>query len=79
MRAALVWSTETARLARLHNDANVISLGARLHTVPEAVDFVETFLRTSFSAEQRHVRRIGMISSYERTGEVPVPSAPLAP
>ncbi|WP_131785367.1 ribose-5-phosphate isomerase [Protofrankia symbiont of Coriaria ruscifolia] len=79
VRAALVWSTETARLARLHNDANVISLGARMHTVPEAVSFVEVFLRTPFSAEQRHVRRIGMISSYERTGVVQVPSAPLAP
>ncbi len=71
VRAALVWSEETARLAREHNDANVISLGARMHTVDEATGFVEIFLDTPFAGEERHVRRIGMISRYEETGELP--------
>ncbi|KWX02040.1 hypothetical protein LI90_3078 [Carbonactinospora thermoautotrophica] len=71
VRAALVWSEETARLAREHNDANVISLGARMHTPEEAVGFVEIFLGTPFFGEERHVRRIGMISRYEETGELP--------
>jgi ribose 5-phosphate isomerase B len=79
VRAALVWNTETARLARLHNDANVISVGARMHTLPEAVTFVEIFLATPFSAEQRHVRRISMLSAYERSSVLPEPSEPLTP
>jgi ribose 5-phosphate isomerase B len=66
IRAALAWSVETARLARLHNDANVISLGARMHPVEEAVGFVEVFLTTAFSEDPRHVRRIGEVSTYER-------------
>jgi ribose 5-phosphate isomerase B len=73
VRAALVWSEETARLARLHNDANVVSLGARLHSVPAATALVEIFLVTPFSDEQRHVRRLDMLSDYERTGVLPSP------
>jgi ribose 5-phosphate isomerase B len=70
VRAALVWSDETARLARLHNDANVISIGARDHPEPDAVRFVEIFLATPFSAEERHSRRIAMLTEYERTGAI---------
>ena len=51
VRAALAWSTETARLARLHNDANVFSIGARMHTIEEAIGFVELFVTTEFSRE----------------------------
>ena len=40
VRAALAWSTETAELARLHNNANVVSIGARMHTTEEATSFV---------------------------------------
>ncbi|HEY8455995.1 MAG TPA: ribose-5-phosphate isomerase [Actinopolymorphaceae bacterium] len=65
VRAALVWSEETARLARQHNDANVISLGARMHTPADAIRFVEVFLTTPFSGEERHARRIHMLSEYE--------------
>jgi ribose 5-phosphate isomerase B len=65
VRAALAWSTETAELARLHNDANVISLGARMHSVEEATAFVEVFVGTAFSGEARHVRRIAMVTAYE--------------
>ncbi|MGH3277198.1 MAG: ribose-5-phosphate isomerase [Streptosporangiaceae bacterium] len=71
VRAALAWSEETARLARLHNDANVLSLGARMHPIETAIGFVGTFLRTGFSGEARHIRRLNMISGYERTGNLP--------
>ena len=76
IRAALAWSLETAELARLHNNANVIAIGARMHAVEEATGFVETFLSTDFTGEERHVRRIGMLSDYEATGELP--AAPVA-
>lgn len=71
IRAALAWSTETARLARLHNDANVLSLGARMHPVEDALEFTRVFLETPFSGESRHQRRIDLISGYEQTGELP--------
>jgi ribose 5-phosphate isomerase B len=71
IRAALVWSTETALLAREHNDANVISVGGRMHSVADTTHFVDLFLRTPFSGEERHARRIAMMSSYESTGELP--------
>ena len=50
VRAALAWSVETARLARQHNNANVVAVGARMHTAEEASSFVEAFLATPFSA-----------------------------
>jgi ribose 5-phosphate isomerase B len=71
IRAALVWNEDTAVLARRHNDANVVSIGARQHTVGEAARFVEVFLGTEFSAEERHVRRLAMVTSYEETGVPP--------
>ena len=74
IRAALVWNDDTATLARLHNDANIVSIGARQHTLGEAARLVELFLETDFSAEERHVRRLAMVAAYEETGTVP--SAP---
>lgn len=71
VRSALVWSQETAVLAREHNDANVISVGGRMHPVEEMIGFVEVFLATPFSGEERHVRRIAMLSDYEETGSLP--------
>jgi len=71
IRAALAWNEETARLARQHNDANVLSLGARMHPVPDAVRFALLFLATPFSGDPRHQRRIDMISNYEKSGELP--------
>jgi ribose 5-phosphate isomerase B len=71
VRAALAWSEETARLAREHNDANVISIGARMHDADTAARFVDVFLTTPFSGDERHVRRIAMLTHYERTGELP--------
>lgn len=71
IRAALVWSEETAVLAREHNDANVISIGARQHTHEEMLHFIDTFLQTRFTYDERHVRRIGQMSSFEQTHVVP--------
>ena len=71
VRAALVWSEETATLAREHNDANVISVGGRMHTVEDMTRFVEVFLGTDYSGEERHTRRIGMLTDYEKTGNLP--------
>ncbi|PID53597.1 MAG: ribose-5-phosphate isomerase [Micrococcales bacterium] len=65
VRAALAWNTETARLAREHNDANVVAIGARQHTVEEAQALVDVFLRTAFSGQQRHQRRIDQLADYE--------------
>ncbi|HEY3693445.1 MAG TPA: ribose-5-phosphate isomerase [Pseudonocardiaceae bacterium] len=70
-RAALVWSTETAALAREHNDAQVMGIGARMHSPAEAAEIVETFLATPFSGGERHCRRIAQISTFETTGEIP--------
>ena len=70
-RAALAWSTEVARLAREHNDAQVAGIGARMHRPAEAAEIVETFVTTPFSGGERHARRIAMISEFESTGEYP--------
>jgi ribose 5-phosphate isomerase B len=70
VRAALVWSQDTARLARQHNDANVMSIGARNHSLDEALSLAETFLATPFSQDPRHQRRIGELTEFEQTGRV---------
>jgi len=70
VRAALVWNDETARLAREHNDANVISIGARNHPEADALRFVEIFLRTPFSEGERHKRRIAQLAEYEASGAI---------
>ncbi len=71
VRAALAWNLETARLAREHNDANVIGIGARMHTLNEASSIVAMFLGTPFSGAQRHIRRLGQIIEYETTRKLP--------
>ena len=75
VRAALVWRTEIAQLARQHNDANVLSIGAREHTLDEATSFVETFLATPFSGNPRHARRIAQLAEYE-AGRPALPELP---
>ena len=70
VRAALVWSVEIAKLARQHNDANVISLGGRMHDEKLCLELVDTFLSTPFSSDERHVRRIGLITKYEEKGQL---------
>ena len=71
IRAAIAWTPETARLARLHNDANILSLGARMYPIPDAVGFAQVFVETAFSGEPRHARRLQMIADYEATGKLP--------
>lgn len=70
IRAALVWNISTAELARQHNDANVIAIGARQHTFEEAASFIDRFIATPFSDEERHVRRIAQIAAFERDGSL---------
>jgi ribose 5-phosphate isomerase B len=70
-RAALAYDVDTATLARQHNDANVISIGARMHTEEEALGLVRVFLATPFSGDERHARRIGLLADYERTRTAP--------
>lgn len=69
-RAALVWSVNTAVLAREHNNANLCAIGARQHSIDEALLFIDTFIRTEFSGDERHVRRIGQLAEYEETGAI---------
>lgn len=76
-RCALAWSVETATLARQHNNAQLIGIGGRMHTVEEALTFVDAFLTTPWSKAERHQRRIGILDEYEKTHVAPpVPGAP---
>ncbi|MEY4655369.1 MAG: ribose-5-phosphate isomerase [Rhodoluna sp.] len=70
IRAALVWNLDTAKLARSHNDANVVAVGARQHSREEVLSLISAFIAEPFSNDERHVRRIGKIASYEQTGEI---------
>ena len=72
VRCALAWSVETAQLGRRHNDANVVSVGARMHDEATALGLVEAFLTTGYSGDERHTRRIAMLTDYERTGALPL-------
>ncbi|MDN5725607.1 MAG: ribose-5-phosphate isomerase, partial [Propionibacteriales bacterium] len=71
VRAALAYDLETATLAREHNNANVISLGARKLDETAAAELVRAFLDTEFSAAPRHARRIALLDTYEATGSLP--------
>ncbi len=70
IRAALVWSVEIAKLAREHNNANVISLGGRMHTPEVCKELIDAFIATPFTNDERHVRRIKLISKYETKGSL---------
>ncbi|MFD1722531.1 ribose-5-phosphate isomerase [Amnibacterium endophyticum] len=70
VRAALIWNEATALLARQHNDANVCAIGARQHTLEEAVRLIDLFLAEPFSGEERHARRIAQLAEYESTGTI---------
>ncbi|TDT74694.1 ribose 5-phosphate isomerase B [Arthrobacter sp. AG258] len=70
IRAALAWNHSTAVLARQHNEANVLALGGRQHSVAEATALVEAFLEEPFSNDERHKRRINKIAAYENSGEI---------
>jgi ribose 5-phosphate isomerase B len=71
IRAALAYDAELAQLAREHNNAQVVSIGARF-TAPElAKEIVRTFLATPFSQAPRHARRIAMVEAFETDGTLP--------
>jgi ribose 5-phosphate isomerase B len=70
IRAALVWNLDTAKLARQHNDANVVAVGARQHDQAEVLELIKAFIAEPFSQDERHIRRIGKIATYEQTGEI---------
>jgi ribose 5-phosphate isomerase B len=70
IRAALVWNLDTAKLARQHNDANVVAVGARQHDQAEVLELIKAFIAEPFSQDARHIRRIGKIASYEQTGDI---------
>lgn len=60
IRCAVCWNVESARLARQHNDANMISLGQRMMSQEQALEIVRVWLETPFEGD-RHLRRIEMI------------------
>jgi ribose 5-phosphate isomerase B len=70
IRAALVWNLDTAKLARQHNDANVVAVGARQHSQAEVFELIKAFINEPFSQDERHIRRIGKIATYEQTSEI---------
>ncbi len=70
-RAALAHNIETAKLGRQHNDANVMAIGARMHTQEQALEMVRTFLETPFSGDPRHARRIAQLAAYESDRKLP--------
>lgn len=70
-RCALAWSPETARLAREHNNAQLIGLGGRMHSEEEALAIVDAFVAQPWSEEERHQRRIDILAEYEKTGIAP--------
>ncbi|MBS7366243.1 MAG: ribose 5-phosphate isomerase B [Oscillospiraceae bacterium] len=61
IRAALCGDCFSAEATRLHNDANILAMGARVVGAGLALKIVDTFLDTPFSGDERHVRRINMI------------------
>ena len=71
IRAALCYNAELAKLAREHNDAQILSMGGRMQSVEESKEMVRDFLATDFTGEERHQRRIDMISAFEADGTVP--------
>ncbi|MBF4995425.1 ribose-5-phosphate isomerase [Arthrobacter gandavensis] len=70
IRAALAWNLDTARLARQHNDANVVAVGGRQHSLAEATGIIDAFLSEPFSGAERHVRRIAQIAEFEASGTI---------
>jgi len=77
VRSALAWSRETAVLGRQHNDANVVAIGGRMHSLDEATEFVFDFVAEPFSHDPRHQRRIDMLTAFEADGTLPpLPGGP---
>ena len=71
IRAAVAWTVETAQLARQHNDANILSLGARMYSDDDSLEFTKMFVQTPFSGVERHARRLAEIAAFEKDGTLP--------
>lgn len=69
IRAALINDKETAKLAREHNNANIICFGAKNITKEEAIECINVFISTEFSNGERHVRRLNKIKGLEEQNE----------
>jgi ribose 5-phosphate isomerase B len=65
IRAAVCWNKETVSLAREHNNANILCMGARFIPVPQSVEMAKVFLTTDFSGDKRHKKRIDKITAIE--------------
>jgi ribose 5-phosphate isomerase B len=70
IRAVLAWSIETAKLGKEHNNANVVSIGGRMHTIDQCKEIIDAFIATPFSNDERHIRRINKMSKFEEIGEI---------
>ena len=70
IRAVLAWSIETAKLGKEHNNANVVSIGGRMHSIDQCKEIIDAFIATPFSNDERHIRRINKIAKFEETGEI---------
>ena len=66
IRAGACYNTDLARIAREHNNTNVLALGARITAIPLAIDIVRAWLETEFSQGERHIRRINRITEIEK-------------
>lgn len=66
IRAALAWNVETAKLAREHNNAQIVAVGARMHDTATALEIVDAFIAEPFSGDERHQRRIDLMTQYEQ-------------
>lgn len=70
IRAALAWNRDTAALAREHNNAQLVAVGGRQHSLEEALEIICVFLTTEWTGEERHSRRIAQIAEFEQTGTI---------
>ena len=70
IRAVLAWSIETAKLGKEHNNANVVSIGGRMHSIDQCKEIINAFIATPFSNDERHIRRINKIAKFEETGKI---------
>jgi ribose 5-phosphate isomerase B len=70
IRAVLAWSIDTAKLGKEHNNANVVSIGGRMHSLDQCKEIIDAFIATPFSNDERHIRRINKMSKFEDTGEI---------
>ncbi|HNV15605.1 MAG TPA: ribose-5-phosphate isomerase [Dermatophilaceae bacterium] len=71
IRAAYAASIELAELAREHNDAQIISMGGRFTDIETGCAIADAFLATDFSGDERHARRLAMVSRFEADGSLP--------